>query len=309
MQPPGFVMVLMVLSSVRCADDVPVWTSVDQHIGSSIGGCQMLRITGSGFTGGEFSCLFKRGLERAVAPVTDRIGSLDTVVTCMVPRWRFEGGSVQLIVVRAGYGPISYEGGDTEGEMFEFLPEYRPVVEHPVVGPASGGTVVAFSSYWFKVGWSWYFCGFRRKLLSVNQSQASLNLEVGEVQKMNAPAVANEAHVVCTAPPWGSTYAADVHDSSHVSVRLYDGDNEIISHSTTETLALVLPSYCSDAAVHGEILFSPLWSLVLHCLIHILSCSCAYVDVRMHACVCMFIRVYKNRCSRVRACVRRMCTR
>jgi hypothetical protein len=123
------------------------------------GGCQLLSITGAGFRGSAFSCLFKRGAQRVTASATRVDGGR---VTCTVPPWHYATGSVQLILVKEDYGPIAFQGPDPAAQMFEFLAEWRPVATDPYRGPASGGTRVAFRTYGFTTEWSWYRCVFRR---------------------------------------------------------------------------------------------------------------------------------------------------
>ena len=161
---------------------------------TTTGGCQELSITGPGFVGGVYSCLFKRGIQRASAPATARIPNLGRVVTCVVPAWKFEAGSVQLILVmvsftlfslsevsltiyvkkgefvptetgatlQESYGPINFRGQNLKQEMFEYLKAWQPLSSNPSVGPSSGGALLGFSTQGFISTWSWYRCVFRR---------------------------------------------------------------------------------------------------------------------------------------------------
>ena len=135
------------------------------------GGCQLLSISGPGFLGGEYSCLFKRGMQRASAPAVGnaagQIEHLAKVVRCIVPSWNFEAGNVQLILVKEGSGqllagPVQFRG-NAEGEMFEFLKEWHPLNSNPSAGPASGGAILGFSTWGFDMASRWYRCVFTRR--------------------------------------------------------------------------------------------------------------------------------------------------
>jgi len=133
------------------------------------GGCQLLSITGPGFLGGEYSCLFKRGMQRASAAAVGNAGQIEhlaKVVQCIVPAWNFEAGIVQLILVKEGSGqlagPVQFRG-NAEGELFEFLKEWHPLNSNPSAGPASGGAILGFSTWGFDMASRWYRCVFRRQ--------------------------------------------------------------------------------------------------------------------------------------------------
>ena len=156
---------LLLLAGVPMAAfaDAPVWTTREPSSGSARGGCLQLKMTGPAFVAGSYSCLFKRGTQRASAPAVATTGPAgNDSVTCIVPSWEFEQGLVQLILVREGYGPIKFGGDNPSDEMFQYLPEWQFLSSNPSHGPASGGTTLGFRTYGFLAGYKWYRCFFTR---------------------------------------------------------------------------------------------------------------------------------------------------
>jgi hypothetical protein len=183
---------------------------------------------------------------------TNKLAHLDQTVTCIVPAWPFGSGHVQLILVREGYGPVSYGGENEMGEMFEFLPDWQPLTSNPSFAPANGGATLGFSVQGFLEGWGWYRCVFRRVL-------------GGDIQEMSMPARVNRTHALCDTPVWGSVYAASLEP---VAIHLYDDDTEIVNQhlvndSTTSTeLPRQLPRYCTQLPSPSHIVFRPVWTQV-----------------------------------------------
>lgn len=183
---------------------------------------------------------------------TNKLSHLDQTVTCIVPAWPFGSGPVQLILVREGYGPVSYGGDSETGEMFEFLPDWQPLTSNPSFAPASGGTTLRFSVQGFVEGWSWYRCVFRRLL-------------GGDVHEMSMPARVNGTHTLCDTPFWGSVYAASLEP---VAIHLYDGDKEIVNQhlvndsSTSTEFPWQKPRYCTELPSPSRIVFRPVWTQV-----------------------------------------------
>lgn len=242
---------LLLLAGVPMAAfaDAPVWTTREPSSGSARGGCLQLKMTGPAFVAGSYSCLFKRGTQRASAPAVATTGPAgNDSVTCIVPSWEFEQGLVQLILVREGYGPIKFGGDNPSDEMFQYLPEWQFLSSNPSHGPASGGTTLGFRTYGFLAGYKWYRCFFTR-----NKPDSSSNAIL--VQNMTAPADANGTHVHCTTPPWGSLYAASLQAPySQVSVLLHDYDTEISSSSDVSNYTSVpAQSSCNQQNQHPSI--------------------------------------------------------
>jgi hypothetical protein len=253
----------------------------------------MLSISGVGFWGQSYSCLFKRGAQRATASAT-RVDS--GRITCTVPSWNSARGKVQLILVKEEHGPIPFQGPDPAAEMFEYLAEWHPLTSNPSEGPADGGTVVAFSTSGFTAGWGWYTCVFRRphgahsfpancispmsRSLVVpavsdiacaagptGQDTSHENVSSALWQQISVPAQANGSHVTCTSPQWGSSYAAALEGSQSVApvfIVLFDGDYElpIPAHSNGSDSA-GSPAYCNTRQTGILFNFSPLWTQVL----------------------------------------------
>ena len=247
----------------------PVWTSMHPRRGSSRGGCLPITIIGS-FTAGRYSCLLKRGTQRASTPAVAAVSHPDQQLTCMQPTWEFEAGLVQLILVREGYGPVNYQGQDADGEMFEFISHWQPMKANPSLGPASGGTLIVFSAHGLLAGYGWYRCAFRR------------NVGTEELQEMFTPGTANGTHLHCHTPPWGSLYAAAPKGiPSEVSIDLYDYDQPLSnfaldSNNTVSNTSRVepVPAYCHEDPQSSVFVFSSLWKEVcmLECKsIHFMS--------------------------------------